>query len=122
MNMTPRELQKVYKPTVQQLQIAQMTKPSFTESTSPSTTSTLECYLCGNNHPLHKCPQLDKLMTHEKGKSTLKRILETHLLLQQICEDDHHETPQDTDETDNDDHSYATTQDEEEELDFPQAG
>ena len=76
-------------------------------------------------HLLHKCPQLNKILTHDKGKSTLKRILETHILLRQICEDEQQDAPADVDdpnEPNDDDQSYTTTHDEEHDSDFQQAG
>ena len=70
------EMLKSYKPAMQQLKIAQMTQPS-----NPSTPRTMSCFLCGEDHPLQRCPTLGKVLKDEKGKSVLKRILDAQQLL-----------------------------------------
>ena len=114
-----RELQKAYKPSVQQLQIAQMAKP-----TGPTHQSSIQCYLCGENHPLNKCPQLTKILSHNKGKLTLKRVLDSQLLLCQICESvDSTELPDaEEQESATDDPEYTTSNEDKDDSDFPEAG
>ena len=68
-------------------------------------------------------PTTGQINDPRKRKIYAQAHLETHLLLHQICEDEHDDTPQDPNETnDEDDQSYTTTQNKEEGSDFPQAG
>ena len=115
-----RELQKTYKPSFTPLKVAQISQPSVT-----STQREMTCYMCGENHPLYKCPMIQRILSNDKGKTTLKRILDTQqLLLRQVCEASHDEpdSHQETPDTLEDEQEYETPDEAEEDQDFPKAG
>lgn len=102
-----REMQRNMKPSIQQLQIAQMTATS--ESTG------IKCFLCGGPHPLRSCPQMTTIVKDDKAKSALRRILETQqLVLHQLQEDAGQE------EEPNDDEVSADMEPREEDYDTPE--
>ena len=108
------ELNKVMKPSVQQLKLTQMITPA------PGS-SGVKCFLCQEPHHLKDCPQLVSLMTNEKGKGTLKRILEMQqLLIQRLDEEENAERDSSEEANKTLDEEYTSLT--ETESDFQEAG
>ena len=122
-NISPRDLQRNYKPQTPPLKVAQTTQSSEFSTSKPMT-----CYLCGEEHPLYKCPELNKVLTNEKGKSALKRILDAQQLLIRQLQHTVDESVHDQDEectpttVNDDDQGYDTPDEQPAESDFRHAG
>ena len=113
-SISARELNKVMKPPVQQLKVTQMTTPA------PGSLG-VKCFLCQEPHRLKDCPQLASLMTNEKGKGTLKRILEMQqLLIQRLDEEENAEKDWNKEVKETSDEGYTSST--ETESDFQEAG
>ena len=109
-----RELNKTMKPSVQQLKVTQITTPA-------PTLSGVKCFLCHEPHHLKDCPQLASLMSNEKGKGTLKRVMEMQqLLIQRLDEEEDTLTDSGEDANKASDKEYTSTT--ETESDFQEAG
>ena len=99
----------------------------MTQPSNPSTQCGMSCFLCGEDHPLQRCPTLGKVLKDEKGKSVLKRILDAQqIMIRQICETSKDDTTEivqeDSEENDSSEIEYETSNEGEDESDFHEAG
>ena len=122
-SISAKEMTKNMRTTIQQLKVAQMTTPG-NSSTAHGDSPGVRCFLCGENHPLRACPQLKTLLENDKGKASLRRILETQqLMIREIGEDvidTHADEDNSCDPPDEDNEAYDTPA--EEDSDFRESG